>query len=333
MSTGLEFRHLILSITSQCPLQCEYCCVDSGPWRRETMELRDAVSYVHQAKTECPEATLSFTGGEPFARFSLMRDISREASGLGMWHTAITSASWAKSTAYASERLGELKANGLRTLTISYDSSHAPWIDVERVKNCVRAGHGIGIRVVVAGSTSKSRAGAADALGDWLKEFPGVETKDGAIVPQGRASNIPQVDLLINDWTGKNLACPATGDLLIEANGDAYPCCSTAGDYEFLRLGNAKTTSLRELRSRAENSIWFQMITTEGFAGLQRLVKKYHPTVDFPTHYVGVCHLCQMVFGDDEIGILVRDALRRAEEDRNQAALGLFNDLRRMISA
>src|SRR6266699_5278753 len=148
---AIQFNHLILHITDSCPLQCAYCCVESGPWRRDTMELTDAVSYLHQAIELNPRTFLSFTGGEPFVRFGLMRDIARAAHEIGMWRTTITSASWCRSTAVARDKLEELQQYGLRTLSVSHDSFHTPWVTTEKVKNCVSACAALGLNVLVAG--------------------------------------------------------------------------------------------------------------------------------------------------------------------------------------
>jgi hypothetical protein len=322
------FNHLILQITDTCPLECAYCCVESGPLRVTSMALEDAVSYVRQAKALNPDSFLSFTGGEPFVRFPLMRDIARAAHELGMWHTTITSAVWCKSREFAREKLAELQRYGLRTVSISYDSFHEPWVTPERIKNCIAAGADLGLTVLVAGSVTRDSKGARDLLGDWPDQFPKVRVEDGAVQPTGRGALIPLESLLMEDWGETNLGCPVTSDLLIGTDGAAYPCCSTGGDYGYLMLGNARETPLAELRARAERSLWFRIITTEGFLALEQVVQRYHPDVVFPRQHVGVCHLCQIVFGDNEIGAKVRDALARFDADRTRTAVGLWGALK-----
>lgn len=323
-----NFNHLILQITDTCPLQCAYCCVESGPWRVTSMELPDALSYLHQAKELNPDTFLSFTGGEPFVRYTLMRDIARAAHELGMWHTTITSAVWCKSREFARERLAELQRYGLHTISISYDSYHEPWVTPERIKNCIAAAADLGLTVLVAGSVTRDSKGAHDLLGDWPDQFPTVRVEDGPVQPTGRGSLIPLESLLLEDWGDTNMACPVTTDLLIRTDGVTYPCCSTGGDYDYLVLGNARETPLAELRARAERSLWFRIITTEGFLALEQVVKRYHPEVEFPRRHIGVCHLCQLVFGNSELGSKVRNALARFEADRTHTALSLLGALR-----
>ena len=43
---------------------------------------------------------------------------------------------------------------------------------------------------------------------------------------------------------------------------------------------------------------------------------------------IGVCNLCALVFGNNELGSKVRDALARLEADRTQTAAGLWLKLR-----
>jgi hypothetical protein len=327
-----HFNHLILQITDACPLQCAYCCVESGPWRVTSMELEDALSYLRQAKALNPDTFLSFTGGEPFVRFALMRDIARAAHELGMWHTTITSAVWCKTRDFARGKLAELQRYGLRTISISYDSFHEPWVTPERIKNCIAASADLGLTVLVAGSVTRDSKGARDLLGDWPDQFPTVRVEDGPVQPSGRGALIPLDSLLVETWGEANLACPVTTDLLIRTDGMTYPCCSTGGDYDYLILGNARETPLAELRSRAEHSLWFRIITTEGFQALEQVVRRYHPDAVFPRQHIGVCHLCQLVFGKNELGAKVRDALARFEADRTRAALGLWGTLRSALT-
>jgi hypothetical protein len=328
-----QFNHLILQITDTCPLQCAYCCVESGPWRVTTMAYEDALSYLQQARAMNPETFLSFTGGEPFVRYPLMRDIARAAHALGMWHTTITSAVWCKSQDFARARLAELQRYGLRTISISYDSFHEPWVTPERIKHCIAAAAELGLTVLVAGSVTRDSKGARDLLGSWPDQFPTVRVEDGPVQPTGRGATIPLESLLLEDWGERNLACPVTGDLLIRTDGAVYPCCSTGGDYDYLIIGNARETPLAELRARLERSLWFRIITTEGFLALEQVVKRYFPEVVFPRRHIGVCHLCQLVFGNDDLGRKVRIALARFEQDRSRAAVALWGHLRGVLAA
>lgn len=324
----MAFNHLTLQITDTCPLQCAYCCVESGPWRTTSMALDDALSYVRQAKEINPDAFLSFTGGEPFSRWKLQRDIARYAHSLGMWHTTITSAVWCKSRAFAYAKLAELQSYGLRTLSISYDSFHEPWVTPEKVKNCVAAATDLGVEVLIAGSITKGSKGARDLLPDLSNQFPTVKVGDGWVQPTGRGSFIPVESLYTEDYGEKNLGCPVTSDLLIQTDGSVYPCCSTGGDYGYLNLGNARETPLAEIRARLERTLWFRLITRRGFLALEQVVRRYHPDVTFPRQHAGVCNLCALVFGPDDLGEQVRDGLDRYEADRARAATQLWGFVR-----
>ncbi|MGD9891284.1 MAG: hypothetical protein AB7U18_08325, partial [Dehalococcoidia bacterium] len=263
-----------------------------------------------------------------FVRYGLMRDIAKAAHALGMWHTTITSAVWCKSQAFARERLAELQRYGLRTVSISYDSFHEPWVTPDQIKHCIAAGADLGLTVLVAGSVTRDSQGARALLGDWPDQFPTVTVGDGPVQPTGRGATIPLARLLVEDFGAANLVCPVTSDLLIQTDGATYPCCSTGGDYDYLVLGNARETPLVELRARAEHALWYQIITRHGFAKLEALVRRYHPAVQFPRQHIGVCNLCALVFGQSELGAAVRDALARFEEDRTRAAVTLWARLR-----
>ncbi|MGH2588629.1 MAG: radical SAM/SPASM domain-containing protein [Dehalococcoidia bacterium] len=323
----MQFNHIILQITDTCPLQCAYCCVESGPWRTTSMAYEDAVSYLRQAKEMNPDAYLSFTGGEPFSRWTLHRDIARYAHDLGMWHTTITSAVWCKSPDFARERLAELQRYGLRTLSISYDSFHEPWVTPEKVQNCIVAAADLGLDVTVAGSMTKESKGARELLGSWLDQYQDVRVANGPVQPTGRGALIPLESLLVEDWGEANLACPVVADLMIQTDGTVYPCCSTGGDYDYLRLGNARETPLAEIRARLDASTWYRIITKHGFLALEAIVRRYEPDTEFPRSHIGVCNLCSLVFGPGEISATVRRALARYDADRTQSVLGVLGDL------
>ena len=271
----MRFNQLILQITETCPLQCAHCCVESGPWQTTSMALDDARSYVRQAQAMNPETLISFTGGEPFLHFRLMRDIAVTAHELGLAQSVVTSGVWCKSRAFARKRFAELQHLGLRIVTVSYDAFHQPWVSRERVQDCITAAADLGLAVYVNGVVTCDSPGACDLLGDWPAQFPNVTVSDGPMDPNGRGRLIPLDDLLLTDWRDVSVLCPMSNQVLIRADGTAYPCCPTGGDYDYLALGNARETPLAELRARAENALWFRIIATGGFRVLEGVVQRY----------------------------------------------------------
>lgn len=328
----MEFNYLALRITDTCPLECAHCCVDSGPWRVTAMDLEEARSYVRQAKAMNPQAVLAFTGGEPFVRFALMRDIAATAHELGMPHSTITSAVWCKTQSFARERLAALQEVGLRFVNVSYDSFHEPWVTPEKVRNCISAAVDLGLPVSVLGAMTRDSRGPAELLGDWISGLPGVQVVTGPVQPSGRGALIALDSLLIADQTGENPRCPTPTQLLIEGDGTVYPCCSTGGDYDFLRTGNARETPLAELRSSVGQQTWFRVIAEHGFGALEQIVRAYYPETRFPSHYTYVCHLCQLVLGQGELAATVHDALARYEADSLRASLEIWGKLQTALS-
>ncbi len=297
------------------------------------MALTDALSCVRQARDMNPDTVISFTGGEPFVRYPLMRDIARAAHELGMEHTTITSAVWCKSVDFARARLAELQSHGLRALNLSYDSFHAPWVTLERMRNCITAAAELGLRIHVGGSLIAGSKGARELLGEWLNQFGTILTADWPVAPNGRAALIPAEQILMQDVPHLEVVCPMASELLIEPDGTAYPCCTTGGDYAFLRLGNARETPLAELRARAERQSWFRIIARDGFGTLERIVQQYDPELTLPRRFVSVCHLCQLVFGEGELAGRVRAALTRYEADSTRAGIGLWGRMQAALTA
>src|SRR5688500_5474845 len=88
------FHDLVVLLTQNCPLSCSHCVTDSGPWRRSTLDesmLQDllAQAAVYGVKTVC------FSGGEPFARYELLRRATRLARAHEIRPNVATSGYWA----------------------------------------------------------------------------------------------------------------------------------------------------------------------------------------------------------------------------------------------
>jgi MoaA/NifB/PqqE/SkfB family radical SAM enzyme len=329
----MRFERLDLQITERCPLQCSHCCVESGPWLSTSMALGDALSYVRQAHAMNPQVLLNFTGGEPFLRFDLLRSIAQEAHALGISHTVITSAIWCTSEERGRQRLRELQDLGLVRVGVSYDAFHAPWVKATQVEDFVAAATELGLSVEVRSVMTRTSPRLTALLGERVGRNPAVVLEDVNVIPVGRAAALPAHELPIIRWSEQNLGCPMSVDLFIRADGTAYPCCIGGKEYEYLLLGDARETSLAELRARAERSLWFRLIANDGFRALEEVVRRYAPEVEFPREHVGVCHLCMLVLGDTPLGERVRLALRQFEADRARTAVGLWHTTRALLGA
>lgn len=84
---GRGLNLMILQITQQCNLRCDYCIYsESSKFNRshsnKTMSFETAkasIDYFHDHSIDAPQVTIGFYGGEPFLRFDFMKDVMEYA--------------------------------------------------------------------------------------------------------------------------------------------------------------------------------------------------------------------------------------------------------------
>src|SRR6266699_3689903 len=116
---------LLAELTYKCPLQCPYCSnpLDfAGPRFRRELSTEEWCRVFREAKA-LGVLQLGLSGGEPTLRADL-EDLVREAHGLGLYTSLITSA-----YRLTKERLALLKASGLDHVQISIQGADADLSD------------------------------------------------------------------------------------------------------------------------------------------------------------------------------------------------------------
>src|SRR3989440_9154308 len=116
---------LLAELTYKLPLQCPYCSnpLDfAGPRFRRELSTEEWCRVFREAKA-LGVLQLGLSGGEPTLRADL-EDLVREAHGLGLYTSLITSA-----YRLTQERLGVLKAAGLDHVQISIQGAGAEGSD------------------------------------------------------------------------------------------------------------------------------------------------------------------------------------------------------------
>ena len=125
-------------LTYQCNAACAHCITDSSSSRTEWLQGRDVCDLLSTG-VRFGKRYVSFTGGEPFLRYNLLKHLITHAKGLGYFVAADTNAFWGHSYEIALERVYELKSIGLNALFPSADAYHQPFVTLDRVVNVVTA--------------------------------------------------------------------------------------------------------------------------------------------------------------------------------------------------
>lgn len=133
-----------IMLTYRCPAACACCYVFSAPdincpggemdpemaWNcwQATRELNGQAGSVH------------LTGGEPFLRYELLRDLLQKAydSGIGGLEKIETNAAWCVNDQITRERIGELAKLGLTKLQISTDVYHQQFVPTDNLQRAIR---------------------------------------------------------------------------------------------------------------------------------------------------------------------------------------------------
>ena len=293
-------------ITRKCTIACPMCLFKCGPQRQETLSEELALKTleeINRLKIKC----IGITGGEPFLEFNLMNDLAKMANYYGMIVILVTNSHWALTKIIALEKLGELKKAGITRIQISIDDQHQSHIPLDRVYNAVQAAKELGFEdIKLIGSTIGNSEKFKFYL-LYLQEFLGLEINEIDLIDGPRVSHkyykdpsqkrysISELENAksLNIPVGKPFDC--LKDLMIDINGDVYPCCNN-----FIgRIGNLYKSNLNEMLINTKNNKYLQMLNQRGPNGLAAYLDKNFNTGFYQDKYASWCELCARIFQKD----------------------------------
>jgi MoaA/NifB/PqqE/SkfB family radical SAM enzyme len=294
--TNLPLFRVGLLLTERCDAACRHCWFTSSPDRETSMTLEQAKRYVDEAAANGAR-WVSFTGGEPFLVYGLLRGLTAYASSRGLLNEAVTNCNWATSRKRGLELLSPLKDTGLDTLNLSVDDFHQECIPLERVRNCFEAAKWLELKPVLMIAVKKGSSITADRIGDILDD-PSIQVLGGERVPNpsalamethftpvGRGENISRHELRHIHVESEPCRQVLT-DIGVRPNGDVMPCCGPLGAQRDAVIGNLEEESLREVLERA----WLN----------PRLREIYEKGPRQPDgSYVSRCHMCVEAYRKD----------------------------------
>ncbi len=226
---------------------------------------------------------ISFSGGEPFLEYDLLRELIVYSSGLGLKTEVVSNGFWGQPGEEPSKLLKPLITAGLDVLNISFDDFHHEYVPLKWVRNTYWAAIELGLRVVLLVSTEK----CAFITGETLPELFGetrIQVAEGPRIPEpnavlfetqftpiGRGADISYTPIPVDI-----VKC---GEVLIDIGitpvGDVLPCCGPLGAVSV--LGNINEEGLSEILERSNSNPRYRRIRM-GF------------TVDGT--YSSKCHAC-----------------------------------------
>ncbi len=296
-----------LLTTYWCNARCAFCYVWGGPEQGGMMTPDDAVDYWQQlervAAVDGRSVQIHLAGGEPFGQWDNLVAILRAAAAANLppARKVETNAFWARDDTLTRRRITTLRELGIGRLDVSTDVFHQAFIDVERVRRCVRIGREVlgpdGVRVrwqafldqpvIVAGVAKREQDRAyVDALGQIHERMTGrAAFALAGLLPQHPLAHFAGQHCIKELLKSKHVH--------VGPEGDVFP-----GVCSGILLGNARREPLdatwRRLTDHWQEEPILSPLVHDGPVGLvDRAIRYgYEPR---PAGYATKCHLCTHV--------------------------------------
>lgn len=269
-SQALSAQRIAFSVTRQCPLKCEHCCVSASPERKDTAFSAEFGEHVASQMADLHRIGVrwvDFTGGEPTLAKQFVKPVARAARALGMNTGLVSAGHWAKNEKTANRLLDEL--DDVVEWNISTDVYHLPFVSLDTVERAysMLKERGKRPRIRIAHSEEMTKEDAE--IITRCHQFAGENMGFQPVGKVGRASGLVQLRraaMLQLDRT----PCPTTGPL-VQPTGDVEPCCAPAAEEGYahpMQVGNAFRDSLCKIVMRWRTHPLIQAVRLWGFGPL-----------------------------------------------------------------
>lgn len=289
------FDSIGIAITRQCTAQCEMCCFECGPDKKEELDKELIFRIIDEAAEIEEIKKIGFTGGEATLRDKVLIEGIERTKLRGMEATLTSNGFWGKEPENARSWMKRLKAAGLDLLTLSLDEYHQKYIPLGSIRNIIRANEDTRIRITLAVGDSlgeQDSAAILRELGEDAYEHPLFLYP---FMPLGRGKNLNKVSL---KKVNENWSCHNQKMLSVLYNGNVYPCCSQAVYGSLLCEANIKDLSLKEIIDKYQYFSLFSELTHHNFGWLLSKAKEYQIPVNQESH--SPCCFCHEIFTNKE---------------------------------
>ena len=309
-----DFSCVTLLLTWQCPAQCDHCVFTSGPHRQEVLATDLAERIITAAASQPVRPAISFSGGEPFLVFDTLVHLTKLAHSLGCPTEVVTSCAWATSSQVAHERLQVLAGTGLRTVCVSWDRFHAPYVRAGRVAAVITQARDLGLRVVINTAIDPLRKEApleylARTLGLPNAVLAACALNRLNVVSVGRA-RASAVEIYYPPKGGKGPCTVATEVLTVTPTGLLYPCCGSvlgevaanSGFYAFEDISLMSVEELRLVFREIKDNLFFRLLQIAGPAKLVAMLQQREPELELRSRFNSDSEACRELNRNPEDG-------------------------------
>ena len=279
--TSPPFRVGLL-VTYRCNAECRPCFFECSPSRTEVMPRQTAQNVINEALNLGTE-WISFSGGEPFLEYDLLKELISLSSWKGLKTEVVTNGFWGQTREEAHGALKPLIEAGLDVLNLSVDDFHCEYVPFESLRNTYWAAIDLGLKIVLMVSTGKDSGITSGSLPELLGDDqvqiagkhrifnPNAVLFETQITPIGRGAGLKYDPVLFTEVR----CAEVLRDIGVAPNGDVMPCCGPLGTKTV--LGNINDEGLDVILNRA---------------GRAQRYKRIHEGVKVEGRYSSKCHAC-----------------------------------------
>lgn len=300
MKLKIEPNTVAILLTDKCTAECEMCCFSCSPRNNNVIDKKIVKRTIEQASQMNSIFTIGFSGGEVFIYYEFLMEMIDYATKLGLQTTCTTNGFWATTYETTLDKLIELKKKGLSKIGLSVDHYHQRFVDIDNIKNILKACKRIGMPVDIGSVITKSTSDLSELLFEIKDYMINVPHFRAACLPFGNASNLVKEDLYYDEnlFSRDEIKCYELNFFSIYTNGDVYPCCSQAGVIPCLRLGNIKTDTLEGMLSKYRGNMYIRIIKKHGLSWFVNIAQKENLQDIMNCKYVSKCELCNRLLNN-----------------------------------
>lgn len=291
----MEYKTLGVMMHNRCNANCDICSVECSPYCTEELDCDDIKKFIDS----CIGTTIkkiSFTGGEPFLRYDVLKELVKYSKEKGFIPTTVTNGFWASSYDKAFSKMKELAECGLARINISYDHYHAKYVDVMNVKNIVIACNRLNLPFDIAIIKCNE-----EKIGDIVDSFGNdcgvVNFITAECEPVGNAVNRLNKDSFDKRIQTNHLCCPYNGIITLYFDGSIYPCCSHYIFGSKLKIGNFRKISMPEVLQKIRNNGLLYILRNYGFDPIIEMNPEIASNI--PDRLSSPCEACKILFSEN----------------------------------
>jgi len=218
----------------------------------------------------------------------------------------VTNGHWATTENVAFGKLSSLRDAGLTWIQISLDDQHQEVIPYDRVSNVVKAARALNFADIKIIGSSKGNSENFKYQLFYLQNVLGVDIDEIDLLDRPRVSHQHYTDSnqkrypvadFVNEAEHLLPKPDCLNEMMIDVNGDVYPCCNNFVG----RIGNISTNTLESTLKNARENRYCKLIGNGGPLNLALHLDRAFKTNYGSQHYSTWCEVCAQMFQNETV--------------------------------